>query len=298
MTPWFHRGGLYSGGPEPGLLRRRRGGRAARVRPGDRARLGPGARAHLPDRRADQPRDADRRAAGAPARPVARCSGIVTMGAPLDREACLRYQELLTAADLQRLRHDRGVLEHVPAPGGPARRTPARPAAPAPTTTSPSCAIYEDRAADPDDLVAKDGDGGRRGHRALGEVRLRLRQPARGAGGALPRRLALHRRPRHLGRRRVRDDRRPQGRHDHLRRRERASRRRSRRVLNEHPGVADSAVVGVPGRALGRARRRLRGRARDPAARRRRARRATATSTRCSPTTSAPAPTASSTSCR
>ncbi len=40
MTPWFHRGGLYSGGPEPGLLRRRRGRTAAHLRRGHRARLG------------------------------------------------------------------------------------------------------------------------------------------------------------------------------------------------------------------------------------------------------------------
>ena len=30
MTPWFHRGGLYSGGPNPVLYVRRRGGGAAR----------------------------------------------------------------------------------------------------------------------------------------------------------------------------------------------------------------------------------------------------------------------------
>ena len=67
MTPWFHRGGLYSGGPNPVLYC---GAEAVALRqfdPAHGARLGPGARPHLPDRRADEPGDADRRADGPPA---------------------------------------------------------------------------------------------------------------------------------------------------------------------------------------------------------------------------------------
>ena len=105
---------------QPGLLRRRRGGAAARVRPRRRPRLGPGARADLPHRRADEPRPAQRRAAGAPARPVEparhRHDG---------RAAGSRVVPALPGAahrpHLQRLRDHRGVLEHVPAPGGPPR---------------------------------------------------------------------------------------------------------------------------------------------------------------------------------
>ena len=129
------------------------------------------------------------------------------MGAPLDREACLRYQAAADPADLQRLRHDRGVLEHVPAPvdlpehAGSAGRA----------CTDDDVAvvrIYEDRHADPDDHAAKDGT-------EVGEVAVRsvksgyayVNQPDEQAA-ALPRRLAVHRRPGHLGRGRVRDDRR------------------------------------------------------------------------------------------
>ena len=48
-------------------------------------------------------------------RDLGTLKGIVTMGAPLDREACLRYQDVAHPPDLQRLRDHRGVLEHLPA---------------------------------------------------------------------------------------------------------------------------------------------------------------------------------------
>ena len=244
MTPWFHRGGLYSGGPNPVFYV---GAEAVSLRAFDPAVVLDWVQEHALTFLIGAPTNLALLSAEQQARPrdLSSLHGIVTMGAPLDRASCLRYQELLTAADLQRLRDDRGVLEHVPAPGRPPRPRRAPRGARARTTTSPSSRVYEDRIADPGDHVAKDGDRGGRGRRALGEVRLRLRRPARGAGRALPRRLAVHRRPRDLGRRRVRHDRRPQGRHDHLRRRERApdpGRERPQRA----PGVADSAVVGVP----------------------------------------------------
>ena len=196
---------------------------------------------------------------------------------------------------LQRLRDDRGVLEHVPAPGGPPRprrlggarvhrrrrRRRARLRGPHRRSGRPR---REGR------------HGGRRGGRAVGEVRLRVRRPARGAGGALPRRLALHRRPRDLGLRRVRHDRRPQGRHDHLRRGERApdaGRERPQRA----PGDRRLRGRRRPRRAVGRARRGLRRAVRSRASTPPPAR-PTASPTRCSPATSARAPTASSTRCR
>ncbi len=150
----------------------------------------------------------------------------------------------------------------------------------------------------PDDLRRPGRHRGRRGDRALTEVRLRLRRTSRRSRRRkLPRRLALHRRPRDLGRRRVRHDRRPQGRHDHLRRRERAPGRRSRRCSTSTPRSPTPRWSGVPDERWGElvvayvVQTRTR-------ARRRRAARRTAVATRCSPTTSARAPTASSTLCR
>ena len=69
MTPWFHRGGLYSGGPNPVLYVGAEAVALRAVRPRDRARLGAGAPADVPDRGAHQPGDADRRADRAAPRP-------------------------------------------------------------------------------------------------------------------------------------------------------------------------------------------------------------------------------------
>lgn len=95
MTPWFHRGGLYSGGPNPVFYV---GAQAIPLR-----RFDPGA---CLDAVADygltfligaptvleslttlQQRDP---------RDLSSLRGIVTMGAPLSRDACLRYQRVLT----------------------------------------------------------------------------------------------------------------------------------------------------------------------------------------------------------
>ena len=143
------------------------------------------------------------------------------MGAPLDREACLRYQELLTP----RIFNGYGTTEafwntflrpgDLPEHAGSAGRA---------CTDDDVAVVGSTRTAAPiaDDHAAKDGS-------EIGEVVVRsvksgyayVNQPEEQAA-ALPRRLAVHRRPRDMGRGRVRDDRRPQGRHDHLRRRERA----------------------------------------------------------------------------
>jgi acyl-coenzyme A synthetase/AMP-(fatty) acid ligase len=90
------------------------------------------------------------------ARDLSSLNGIVTMGAPLDREACLRYQETLTA----RIFNGYGTTEafwntflrpsDLPEHAGSAGRA----------CTDDDVAvvkIYEDRTADPDDHAAKDG---------------------------------------------------------------------------------------------------------------------------------------------
>ena len=220
MTPWFHRGGVSSGGPCPMFYV---GAEAVALR-----RFEPGL---VLDYVADYgltfligaPTNlvmlAD--AQEATARDLSSLHGIVTMGAPLERQACLRFQQVLTP----RIFNGYGTTEafwntflrpaDLPDHAGSAGRA----------CTDDDVAVVaarEDGPARPDELVARDGT-------EIGEVIVRsvksgyayLNNPAEQAA-AVPRRLALHRRPGHLGLRRVRDDRRPQGRHDHLRRRERA----------------------------------------------------------------------------
>jgi acyl-CoA synthetase (AMP-forming)/AMP-acid ligase II len=95
MTPWFHRGGLYSGGPNPVFYV---GAAAVSLRAFDPAAVldlvaargltflvgAPTNLAMLAEEQRRAPRD------------LAGLRGIVTMGAPLEREACLLYQEILT----------------------------------------------------------------------------------------------------------------------------------------------------------------------------------------------------------
>jgi len=95
MTPWFHRGGLYSGGPNPVFYV---GAAAVSLRAFDPAKVldlaaargltfligAPTNLAMLAEEQRRAPRD------------LTSLRGIVTMGAPLEREACLLYQEVLT----------------------------------------------------------------------------------------------------------------------------------------------------------------------------------------------------------
>ena len=95
MTPWFHRGGLYSGGPNPVFYL------GAEVVP---------LRAFDPDRVLDLVAEHGltyligaptnlamlARAQTAARRDLSTLRGIVTMGSALEREACLHYQEVLT----------------------------------------------------------------------------------------------------------------------------------------------------------------------------------------------------------
>lgn len=95
MTPWFHRGGLYSGGPNPAFYV---GAQVVPMRTFDPNRVlelveqerltyligAPTNLAMLAAAQTQNPRD------------LSSLRGIVTMGAPLEREACLHYQQLLT----------------------------------------------------------------------------------------------------------------------------------------------------------------------------------------------------------
>ncbi len=155
MTPWFHRGGLYSGGPNPVLYV---GAESVALKAFDAATVldwvqehrltfligAPTNLAMLTAEQRAQPRD------------LSSLNGIVTMGAPLDREACLRYQETLTP----RIFNGYGTTEafwntflrpsDLPEHAGSAGRA----------CTDDDVAvvrIYEDRTADPDDHAAQDG---------------------------------------------------------------------------------------------------------------------------------------------
>ncbi|MGO9955094.1 MAG: class I adenylate-forming enzyme family protein [Solirubrobacteraceae bacterium] len=155
MTPWFHRGGLYSGGPCPVLYC---GAESVALRAFDAATVldwvqergltfligAPTNLAMLTAEQSTRPRD------------LSSLRGIVTMGAPLDREACLRYQRVLTP----RIFNGYGTTEafwntflrpsDLPEHAGSAGRA----------CTDDDVAvvrIYDDRQAEPDDFAAKDG---------------------------------------------------------------------------------------------------------------------------------------------
>jgi acyl-coenzyme A synthetase/AMP-(fatty) acid ligase len=155
MTPWFHRGGISPGGPNPVYYV---GAAAFPLRSFDADRVldlvaehrltyligAPTNLAMLADAQETRPRD------------LASLQGLVTMGAPLEREATLRYQEVLTP----RIFNGYGTTEafwntflrpvDLPEHAGSAGRA----------CTDDDVAlvrVYEDRPAAPDDLVARDG---------------------------------------------------------------------------------------------------------------------------------------------
>ncbi len=95
MTPWFHRGGLHSGGPTPTLYV---GGALVIMRTFNPKvtleyieRFGisfitgvPSVLTLLASRQEKHPKD------------ISTLKGVVTMGSPLEKEACIRFQKVLT----------------------------------------------------------------------------------------------------------------------------------------------------------------------------------------------------------
>ena len=154
MTPWFHRGGLHSGGPTPTLYV---GGALVIMRTFNPKttlsyveRYGisfltgvPSVLTLLASRQEKHPRD------------ISTLKGIITMGSPLEKEACIRFQKMLTP----NIYNGYGTTESfwntflrpydLPEMSGTAGR---------------SCTddevrvvkVYEDRKAEPDDLAATD----------------------------------------------------------------------------------------------------------------------------------------------
>ncbi|MGZ4193542.1 MAG: class I adenylate-forming enzyme family protein, partial [Solirubrobacteraceae bacterium] len=155
MTPWFHRGGLYSGGPNPVLYC---GAEAVALRAFDPATVLDWVQQHGLTFLIGAPTSLAMLTAEQTARPrdLSTLNGIVTMGAPLDRDACLRYQQVLTP----RIFNGYGTTEafwntflrpsDLPEHAGSAGRA----------CTDDDVAvvrIYDDRHADPADHAAKDG---------------------------------------------------------------------------------------------------------------------------------------------
>ncbi len=155
MTPWFHRGGLYSGGPNPTFYV---GGEVVVLRKftprtvieyvekyGLTFLIGaPPMLKLLYDFQQESPKD------------LSNLKGIVTMGAPLEREACIRYQKTLTP----NIFNGYGTSEafwntflrpyDLPEMAGSAGRA----------CTDDDVAvvkIYQDKRAEPEDYTAKDG---------------------------------------------------------------------------------------------------------------------------------------------
>jgi acyl-CoA synthetase (AMP-forming)/AMP-acid ligase II len=243
MTPWFHRGGLYSGGPNPVLYV---GAEAVALRAFDPATVldwvqthrltyligAPTNLAMLAGEQSERPRD------------LSSLRGIVTMGAPLDREACLRYQQLLTP----RIFNGYGTTEafwntflrpsDLPDHAGSAGRA----------CTDDDVAvvkIYEDHSADPSDHAAKDGS-------EIGEVIVRsvksgyayVNQPEEQAarfhdGWLYIGDLATWDEDEYVTIVGRKDDMIISG-------GENVHPTQVEAVLTEHPGIADAVVVGVP----------------------------------------------------
>ena len=243
MTPWFHRGGLYSGGPNPVFYV---GAEAVPLRTFDAATVLDWVQEHKLTFLIGAPTNLSSLSAEQQARPrdLSSLHGIVTMGAPLDREACLRYQELLTP----RIFNGYGTTEafwntflrpaDLPEHAGTAGRA----------CTDDDVAVvrvYEDRVATPDDLAAQDGH-------EVGEVIVRSvksgyayvnnneEQGARFRDGWLYiGDLATWDADGYITIVGRKDDMIISG-------GENVHPTQVEAILNEHPGVADSVVVGVP----------------------------------------------------
>ena len=243
MTPWFHRGGLYSGGPNPVLYA---GAEAVGLRQFDAATVLDWVQEHGLTFLVGAPTNLALLSAEQRSRPrdLSTLRGIVTMGSPLDREACLRYQEVLTP----RIFNGYGTTEafwntflrpaDLPDHAGSAGRA----------CTDDDVAvvrIYEGRCADPDDHAAKDGS-------EVGEVIVRsvksgyayVNQPkeqeARFRGGWLYiGDLATWDADEYVTIVGRKDDMIISG-------GENIHPTQVESVLGEHPGVAESLVVGVP----------------------------------------------------
>ncbi|OPY57405.1 MAG: Long-chain-fatty-acid--CoA ligase [Pelotomaculum sp. PtaU1.Bin035] len=154
MSPWFHRGGLHSGGPCPTLYA---GGEIVALRQfnprvclahvedyGLTYLIGaPPMLKMLHDQQAKEPRD------------LKTIKGIITMGAPLEREACISFQKVLTPNIYNGYGTTEGFWNtflrpfDLPRMAGSAGR-------PCTDDEAAVVKVYPDRKAEPDDYAARD----------------------------------------------------------------------------------------------------------------------------------------------
>ncbi|WP_040798628.1 class I adenylate-forming enzyme family protein [Nocardia higoensis] len=155
MTPWFHRGGLHAGGPNPTFYV---GAQAVPLRSFDADRVldlveehgltfligAPTNLAMLTAAQEQRPRD------------LSTLRGIVTMGAPLEKEAALRYQRVLNPRIFNGYGTTEGFWNTFLRPSD----LPGRAGSAGNACTDDDVRVvrvYADRIAGPDDVVERDG---------------------------------------------------------------------------------------------------------------------------------------------
>lgn len=242
MTPWFHRGGISPGGPNAVFYV---GAAAVTMRQFDPDAClelveseeltyligAPTNLALLADAQAARPRD------------LRSLRGVVTMGAPLERAACLRYQELLTP----RIFNGYGTTEafwntflrpaDLPEHAGSAGRA-------CTDDDVAVVAVHDDRLAEPEETVPRDAT-------SIGEVIVRSPKSGYAYHGVADPTEKFHRGWLYAGDLATWD---ADGYVTIVGRKddmiisggENVHPVQVEEVLNEHPGVADSAVVGLP----------------------------------------------------
>ncbi|MEU2347347.1 AMP-binding protein [Modestobacter sp. NPDC049651] len=155
MTPWFHRGGISPGGPNAVHYA---GAAAVPLRSFDADRVLDLVAEHRLTYLIGAPTNLEMLATAQETRPrdLSSLRGLVTMGAPLERNACLRYQDVLTP----RIFNGYGTTEafwntflrpaDLPEHAGSAGRA-------CTDDDVRVVRVYDDRPAAPDDLAARDG---------------------------------------------------------------------------------------------------------------------------------------------
>ncbi|GAA4475349.1 fatty acid--CoA ligase [Rhodococcus olei] len=249
MTPWFHRGGLYSGGPNPTFYI---GAQVVPLRTFDADRVLDLVEEHGLTFLIGAPTNLAMLASAQEQRPrnLSSLRGIVTMGAPLEKEAALRYQQVLNPRIFNGYGSTEGFWNtflrpaDLPAHAGTAGRA-------CTDDDVRVVRVYPDRLADADDVVAHDGE-------EVGEVIVRSPKCANAYFDSPDQEKSkFHHGWLHIGDLATWDAEEfvtIVGRKDDMliSGGENVHPVQVEEVLNEHPAVVDSLVVGVPDERWGR----------------------------------------------